>query len=98
MIFGPIADVAREKLAREEPDLFELASMFMNYLYADQYKRSCCENCVLYKPVLLFPRERAERCGNRPAEFRNHPSSHHQADHRQSEHRSFHQFHDFQIT
>lgn len=29
MIFGPIADVAREKLAREEPDLFELASMFV---------------------------------------------------------------------
>lgn len=28
MIFGPIADVAREKLSREEPDLFELASMF----------------------------------------------------------------------
>uniref|UniRef100_A0A3B3ZTD8 Uncharacterized protein n=1 Tax=Periophthalmus magnuspinnatus TaxID=409849 RepID=A0A3B3ZTD8_9GOBI len=26
VIFGPIADVAREKLAREEPDLFELAS------------------------------------------------------------------------
>ncbi|CAB1423811.1 unnamed protein product [Pleuronectes platessa] len=25
VIFGPIADVAREKLAREEPDLFELA-------------------------------------------------------------------------
>lgn len=25
--FGPIADVAREKLSREEPDLFELASM-----------------------------------------------------------------------
>ena len=29
VIFGPIADVAREKLAREEPDLFELASMFV---------------------------------------------------------------------
>lgn len=29
MIFGPIADVAREKLSREEPDLFELASMFV---------------------------------------------------------------------
>uniref|UniRef100_A0A8C6PKG7 Zona occludens protein 1 n=1 Tax=Nothobranchius furzeri TaxID=105023 RepID=A0A8C6PKG7_NOTFU len=28
VIFGPIADVAREKLSREEPDLFELASMF----------------------------------------------------------------------
>lgn len=28
MIFGPIADVAREKLSREEPDLFELASTF----------------------------------------------------------------------
>lgn len=28
MIFGPIADVAREKLSREELDLFELASMF----------------------------------------------------------------------
>lgn len=27
VIFGPIADVAREKLSREEPDLFELASM-----------------------------------------------------------------------
>lgn len=26
VIFGPIADVAREKLAREEPDIFELAS------------------------------------------------------------------------
>lgn len=26
VIFGPIADVAREKLAREEPDVFELAS------------------------------------------------------------------------
>nr|UPX72079.1 ZO-1 [Megalobrama amblycephala] len=26
VIFGPIADVAREKLSREEPDLFELAS------------------------------------------------------------------------
>ncbi|XP_070302944.1 tight junction protein ZO-1-like [Salvelinus sp. IW2-2015] len=26
VIFGSIADVAREKLAREEPDLFELAS------------------------------------------------------------------------
>ncbi|KAJ8417642.1 hypothetical protein AAFF_G00224850 [Aldrovandia affinis] len=25
VVFGPIADVAREKLAREEPDLFELA-------------------------------------------------------------------------
>lgn len=25
--FGPIADVAREKLSREEPELFELASM-----------------------------------------------------------------------
>lgn len=30
VIFGPIADVAREKLSREEPDLFELASMFDN--------------------------------------------------------------------
>lgn len=29
VIFGPIADVAREKLAREEPDLFELASTSM---------------------------------------------------------------------
>lgn len=29
VIFGPIADVAREKLSREEPDLFELASMFL---------------------------------------------------------------------
>lgn len=29
VIFGPIADVAREKLSREEPDLFELASMFV---------------------------------------------------------------------
>ena len=28
VIFGPIADVAREKLAREEPDIFELASKF----------------------------------------------------------------------
>ena len=28
VIFGPIADVAREKLAREEPDIFELASTF----------------------------------------------------------------------
>lgn len=28
VIFGPIADMAREKLSREEPDLFELASMF----------------------------------------------------------------------
>ncbi|TNN86680.1 Tight junction protein ZO-1 [Liparis tanakae] len=26
VLFGPIADVAREKLAREEPDIFELAS------------------------------------------------------------------------
>lgn len=26
VIFGPIADVARDKLAREVPDLFELAS------------------------------------------------------------------------
>lgn len=26
VIFGPIADIAREKLAREEPDIFELAS------------------------------------------------------------------------
>lgn len=26
VLFGPIADVAREKLAREEPDVFELAS------------------------------------------------------------------------
>lgn len=25
-IFGPIADVAREKLAREEPDIFQIAS------------------------------------------------------------------------
>lgn len=25
-MFGPIADVAREKLSREEPDVFELAS------------------------------------------------------------------------
>lgn len=30
VIFGPIADVAREKLSREEPDLFELASMSVN--------------------------------------------------------------------
>lgn len=29
VIFGPIADVAREKLSREEPDIFELASMFV---------------------------------------------------------------------
>lgn len=28
VIFGPIADVAREKLAREGPDLFELASTY----------------------------------------------------------------------
>lgn len=28
VIFGPIADVAREKLGREVPDLFELASEF----------------------------------------------------------------------
>ena len=26
VIFGPIADVGREKLARDEPDIFELAS------------------------------------------------------------------------
>lgn len=25
-IFGPIADVAREKLAREEPDIYQIAS------------------------------------------------------------------------
>lgn len=31
VIFGPIADVAREKLSREEPDLFELASTFEHY-------------------------------------------------------------------
>lgn len=30
VIFGPIADVAREKLSREEPDLFELASKCVN--------------------------------------------------------------------
>lgn len=28
VVFGPIADVAREKLAREVPDLFELASEY----------------------------------------------------------------------
>lgn len=33
VIFGPIADVAREKLAREEPDLFELASKNASYLF-----------------------------------------------------------------
>lgn len=33
VIFGPIADVAREKLAREEPDLFELASTSMLLSY-----------------------------------------------------------------
>lgn len=33
VIFGPIADVAREKLSREEPDLFELASTSMLLSY-----------------------------------------------------------------
>lgn len=28
VIFGPIADVAREKLAREEPDIYEVASKY----------------------------------------------------------------------
>lgn len=37
VIFGPIADVAREKLSREETDLFELASMFVNM----NYKYNC---------------------------------------------------------
>lgn len=32
VIFGPIADVAREKLGREEPDLFELASEYIHYI------------------------------------------------------------------
>ena len=32
VIFGPIADVAREKLSREEPDIFELASMFVRII------------------------------------------------------------------
>lgn len=33
VIFGPIADVAREKLSREEPDLFELASTFTYHVW-----------------------------------------------------------------
>jgi len=36
-------------------------------------------------PFHPFSREWTERCRNRPAEFRNHSSSHHQADHWQSE-------------
>lgn len=28
-IFGPIADVAREKLAREEPDIYQIASKWV---------------------------------------------------------------------
>lgn len=38
VIFGPIADVAREKLSREELDLFELASMFCMHLITHTLK------------------------------------------------------------
>lgn len=31
-IFGPIADVAREKLAREEPDIYQVASKPLSLL------------------------------------------------------------------
>lgn len=37
--FGPIADVAREKLSREEPDLFELASMCGCTLCRDSWRQ-----------------------------------------------------------
>ena len=41
VIFGPIADTAREKLAREEPDVFELASKY--------YKIGLMFSCFLYR-------------------------------------------------
>lgn len=52
VIFGPIADVAREKLSREEPDLFELASMstLLYYRVADFHR---C-NSVALTPLTLF--------------------------------------------
>lgn len=32
-IFGPIADVAREKLAREEPEIYQVASEHLFYFF-----------------------------------------------------------------
>lgn len=49
MIFGPIADVAREKLSREELDLFELASMFRTH----HITHILIEKCFLHKCLSL---------------------------------------------
>lgn len=55
VIFGPIADVAREKLARQEPDIFELASKWINaqlqlflmiIMFCTGLLFFCCLSCI----------------------------------------------------
>uniref|UniRef100_A0A672NE18 Zona occludens protein 1 n=1 Tax=Sinocyclocheilus grahami TaxID=75366 RepID=A0A672NE18_SINGR len=47
VIFGPIADVARDKLAREVPDLFELAKSEPRDAGTDQHIMQCVFVCVV---------------------------------------------------
>ncbi|XP_016406581.1 tight junction protein ZO-1-like [Sinocyclocheilus rhinocerous] len=44
VIFGPIADVAREKLSREEPDVFELANPAKTRLVSHDSQAGCQEH------------------------------------------------------
>lgn len=58
-IFGPIADVAREKLAREEPDIFQIASkceirFFFNHKIGNFLLLNCF--CIITLAVNMFNR------------------------------------------